>query len=239
MQKRQPVFNAPASVVGTLAVLIVVHAVRSALPEEQGVELLWTLAFVPARYSAALPAIPGGGLADVTSFMTYMLVHGDATHLVVNSVWMLAFGSAVAKRAGNGRFLLFSLACGIAGALTHLALYFGDMRPVVGASAAISGQMAAALRLILGPRVRIASAETNPPSTLPPLGETLRDPRMQVIVGVWTAMNLIFGLGYVSLTEGEAAIAWEAHIGGFAFGLLCFGLFDRSAPPPPEPSEAA
>jgi membrane associated rhomboid family serine protease len=182
MQERQPVFNAPASVVGTLAVLIVIHAVRSSLPEAEGVELLWTLAFVPARYSTVAPAVPGGDIADVTSFVTYMLVHGDATHLVVNSIWMLAFGSAVAKRAGNGRFLLFSLACGIAGALTHLALYFGDMRPVVGASEAISVQRAAGMRflLICGVQQPENTKGRQAAVSLAVIGGELQEPRLKV-----------------------------------------------------------
>jgi membrane associated rhomboid family serine protease len=162
-----------------------------------------------------------------------MLVHGDAMHLIVNSVWMLAFGSAIAKRAGSARFLLFSLACGIAGALVHLALYFGDVRPVVGASAAISGQMAAAMRFIVARRGHISySSESIAAIPLAPIGETLKNPRILLIVAIWTVVNLIFGLGYLSLGDSGAGIAWEAHIGGFFVGLLGFGLFDR--PPPPD-----
>ena len=69
-------------------------------------------------------------------------------------MWMAAFGSPVAQRLGDWRFLSFSALCGIAGALTHLAFHFGEMTPVVGASAAISGQMAAAMRFVFGARPR-------------------------------------------------------------------------------------
>jgi membrane associated rhomboid family serine protease len=237
MQRREPVFNVPAGVVGTLAAIVLIHIVRGFLPEELDIELLWTLAFVPARYggtAAVIADIPGGDIAAVTSFVSYMFVHGDVTHLVVNGIWLLAFGSAVAKRVGNSRFLLFSLACGIAGALTHLAVYFGDVRPVVGASAAISGQMAAALRFMMSGRGHISySPESLAAIPLAPIGQTLRNPRILFIVALWAAINLLFGLGYSGL-EGEAAIAWEAHVGGFLFGLLGFGLFDRHNSPPPK-----
>ena len=77
-----------------------------------------------------------------------MVVHAGWVHLVVNVLWMLAFGSAVARRVGDRKFVVFSVMCGVAGAVTHLVCHFGEMAPVVGASAAISGQMAGALRFI-------------------------------------------------------------------------------------------
>lgn len=235
MQRSEPVFNVPAGVAGMLAILVGVHVVRNLLPEDLDFEMLVTLAFIPARYGVIpLPEIPGGEIAAVTSFVTYMAVHADVVHLLVNSLWLLAFGSAIAKRAGTLRFALFTIACGIAGALTHLAIYFGDITPVVGASAAISGQMAAALRFLLSRRGHISySPESLAAIPLATLGETLRNPRILTVIVVWSIINLLFGLGYISFSPGDASIAWEAHIGGFMFGLLCFGLFDRPAPPRP------
>lgn len=237
MRRSEPIFNVPAGVAGMLLLMVGVHVVRSLLPEDLDFDLLWTLAFVPARYGGVGDLqIPGGETAAVTSFVTYMLVHGDIVHLLVNSLWLLAFGSAVAKRAGTIRFALFTLACGIAGALTHLAIYFGDVTPVVGASAAISGQMAAALRFLLAGRGHISySPESLAMIPLAPIWQTLRNPRILAIIIVWTIINLLFGLGYINFASGDGNIAWEAHIGGFLFGLLFFGLFDRPRPQPPAP----
>lgn len=237
MRRSEPILNVPAGVAGMLAVIVAVHVAFSLLPEETDFELLLTLAFIPARYGGSFTAeIPGGHIAAVTSFVTYMAVHSDIVHLGVNGLWLLAFGSAVAKRAGTMRFLLFSLACGIAGALTHLAVHFGDTTPVVGASAAISGQMAAALRFLLSGRGHISySPESLAAIPLAPIGATLRNPRILAVIVVWTIINLLFGLGYINLSEADASIAWEAHIGGFLFGLLAFGLFDRPAPKTPQP----
>lgn len=233
MGKNEPIFNIPSAIVGALGVLFAIHFARLLLPPDLDAEFLWAMAFVPARYAEGGQEIPGGSFASVTSFVSYMLVHGDGVHLAVNSIWMLAFGSAVAKRAGSMRFLLFSLACGIAGALVHLALYFGDLRPVVGASAAISGQMAAALRFILARRGHISySSQSIAALPLATVGETMRNPRILAVVAIWTAVNLIFGLGFLSFDGSETGIAWEAHIGGFLLGLLGFGLFDRPQPPP-------
>ena len=231
MNGRQPIFNIPGSVVWLLVIMAGLHLVRTqVLPTATAEELLLTLAFIPARYVVPAPIIPGGEWADVTSFVTYMLVHGDATHLIVNSVWMLAFGSAVAKRIGDLRFILFSVLCGIVGALAHLALHFGELVPVVGASAAISGQMAAAIRFMFGASRQIIPSTGNLAfAPLASIWQTLTDLRFLAFLAIWIALNMLFGLGGVNVNGTGSSIAWEAHIGGFLCGLFVFGFFDRSA----------
>ncbi len=148
----EAMFNVPPSVLFAAALMIAVQIVKGLLPDETGLQFLLTLAFIPARYSGAAAELPGGYVAAVTSFVTYMVVHAGWMHLLVNLLWMVAFGSAVARRVGGRKFFYFSILCGIAGALTHLAFHFGEMAPVVGASAAISGQMAAALKFVFSAR---------------------------------------------------------------------------------------
>lgn len=226
----EPMFNVPRVVVLAAAVMIAIQLIRALLPDEESLQILLALAFIPARYSGAAPELPGGYLTAVTSFVTYMLVHAGWVHLVVNLLWMLAFGSPVAKRLGDWKFLSFSALCGIAGALTHLTFHFGEMMPVVGASAAISGQMAAALRFVFGARPRGEVDLAQVP--LESLSKTLTDRRILVVLGFWVALNIVFGLGVVSIAGTEGDIAWEAHIGGFLFGLLCFGFFDTGSKQP-------
>ena len=62
----------------------------------------------------------------------------------------------------------------------------------------------------------------------------LRDPRILAFLAVWFGLNVLLGLGTLTIAEGEAPIAWQAHIGGFLAGLLLFAAFDpvgRAAPP--------
>jgi membrane associated rhomboid family serine protease len=227
MAASEPMFNVPRSVAGAAGLMAAIQFVRGLLPDELDLTVLLALAFIPARYSGAAAELPGGYLTAVTSFVTYMVVHAGWVHLLVNVLWMLAFGSAVARRVGDLKFLCFSVLCGIAGALTHLAFHFGDMAPVVGASAAISGQMAAALRFILA--ARRAPGERAPDflkAPLASLGQTLRDSRILTILVFWVALNVFFGLSSVWVGGAEGGIAWEAHIGGFVCGLLIFGFFD-------------
>jgi membrane associated rhomboid family serine protease len=152
-------------------------------------------------------------------------------HLAVNSIWMLAMGSAVAKRIGDTRFYLFSLVCGVFAALAHLFSHYGEVAPVIGASGAISGQMAAAIRFVFSVergrtqrRVRQGRLHTVP---LKSLWQTLQDPRVLAVLAIWLVTNVLSGLGVVPMDDESAVIAWEAHIGGFVAGLILFSLFDR------------
>jgi membrane associated rhomboid family serine protease len=228
MTRSEPALNVPAAVTGVAALLTVVQAVKSFLPDETKITLILALAFIPARYSGAAPELPGGYLTAVTSFVTYMMVHAGWVHLIVNLLWMLAFGSALARRMSGLAFVFFSVLCGIAGAFTHLLFHFGDMTPVIGASAATSGQMAGALRFFFNAKPH--PGERTPDFAAAPtmsLGQALSDRRMLAVLALWIALNAYFGISAVKIGGEEGNIAWEAHIGGFLCGLFIFGAFDR------------
>lgn len=233
MSHREPIFNVPGVVLGLLALFLAVHLVRWALPVEDYAWSTTVLAFIPARLTWEGADLPGGRIAAFTSFLTHVFLHGDVAHLLINSAWLLAFGSPVARRTGTWRFLAFFLLCGTAGALFYLAVNGAVLMLLVGASGAISGLMGAAFRFLFrgleqgGPLDLAGGAREAP---LMSLGETLRDRRILVAIGGWTLLNVLLALWPTGLTE-TAGIAWEAHLGGFYAGLLLYGLFDR--PPPP------
>lgn len=226
-------FNLPPVVAAIGATLVFVHLVRGIVDADSDLQILMWLAFVPARYDPSLPMrlpLPGGEAADVWTFVTYAFLHGDFVHLLVNLVWFMAFGSAVAWRFGSIRFALFFAATAAAGAAAHLLTHFGEFAPLVGASAAISGAMAAAVRFAFeagGPLsfFRDGGARSfRVPAA--PLGRALQNPQVLVFLGVWFLINLGFGISSVPELFGEGVIAWEAHIGGFLAGLLLFPWFD-------------
>ena len=228
MSRSEPALNVPRAVTGVAALLIAVQAIKGLLPDEAKITLILALGFIPARYSGAALELPGGCLTAVTSFVTYMMLHGGWMHLAVNLLWMLAFGSAVARRMSGLAFVSFSVLCGIAGAFTHLVFHLGDMTPVIGASAAVSGQMAAALRFFFNakprPGQRVPDFAEAPVMSL---DQTLSDKRMLAVLAIWIALNAYFGITAVNIGGEEGNIAWEAHIGGFLCGLLIFGAFDE------------
>ena len=229
MERREPIFNVPAAVVGVLALLAGVHLLRQVLSPENDAIMVLSLAFIPARYSGMAAELPGGDLASVTSFLTHALVHADATHLIFNGAWLLAFGGAIALRAGGARFLAFAAATAIAGALAFWALNPGLLAPVVGASGAVAGLMGGTMRFLFRALDRggLRDLRENPGNIpLMSLADTLRDRRVLLSSSIFLLLNVLamYGIG----TGGaQGPIAWEAHIGGYLAGLFGFGFFDR------------
>lgn len=239
MTKRsEPMFNVPPVVIATVAVLVLVQALRAlVLTDAQDEQFLLTFAFIPARYlnSTLLGgALPGGFGAGLWTFFTYAFLHADLLHIGLNVAWLVPFGTALARRFGTWRYAVFMLVMAAAGAFAHLVSHPGEMVPMIGASAAISGAMAAAMRFVFqdgGPLGRWREGDDDayriPAASL--LG-TLRDFRFLAFIAVWIGLNLLFGLGTVSFGEQGQEIAWQAHIGGFFAGLLLFNAFDPVVP---------
>ena len=234
-QRREPILNVPAIVVALLLVLGLLHAVRAyVLSDDADNMLVWTLAFVPARYDTTVLTAgiyPGGTGAEFWTFVTYALLHADWTHFGFNAVSLAAFGTPVARRFGVVRFLLFFAVTAAAGALAYLVVHHGDRSPLVGASAAIFGMMGASARFAFQPGGSLDMWHRNRKRAdyvpAAPLLVALRNPRVLTFVGVWFALNLLYGIGGLPLTGGSGqAVAWEAHVGGFFAGPLLFSMFD-------------
>lgn len=243
-QRREPILNVPAVVVLVLLALGIIHAIRTlVLSDDLDRAVVFTFGFVPARYTSGGVAdiLPGGFGAEIWTFVTYGLLHADLTHLGFNAVWLLAFASPVARRFGAVRFLIFFFVTVAAGAVAHLLTHSGDLSPMIGASAAISGTMGAATRFAFQPggSLDFFRPHGHDPDQIPaaPLMVALRNPRVLTFVGVWFGLNLLFGIGSFAFVGAEQSIAWEAHVGGFLAGLLLFSAFDPVAPWRPEPEQ--
>jgi membrane associated rhomboid family serine protease len=239
LKSSEPMFNVPAVVIATVLVLVLVHALRMfVLTDDEDAQFLLTFAFIPARYDTHLligGSLPGGFGADLWTFFTYAFLHADLLHIGLNLAWLLPFGTALARRFGAWRYVIFMLVMSAAGAFAHLVTHPGAMVPMIGASAAISGAMAAAMRFIFqagGPLGALRPGDSDAyrvPAA--PLLKTLRDPRFLLFLAVWIGLNALFGLGTVSFGgEPGQEIAWQAHIGGFIAGLVLFNAFDPVVP---------
>ena len=259
---REPVFNIPAVVAATIGVLALLHVLRSVLSPGADLRLLLDLAFVPARWVVAWdPAKAAEIMASIVeegsgpetasrlafaryilgkteppywTVLTYALLHGSWSHVLLNSVWLAAFGTPVARRCGAMRFLLLGMAAVAGGAIAHLLIHATSVMPMIGASAGVSGLMGAATRFVFGPspgRLR-PGAWPGQHASQPRLSlwEVVKNSRAALFVGVWFVTNLLFGLFATPLGVTDASIAWEAHVGGFLVGLLIFPLVDRSEP---------
>jgi membrane associated rhomboid family serine protease len=231
---RQPFFRAPSVVLWLIGTLVALHLARTSMAANQQDAIIDHFGFTPWRYSQAFVqnynqnflnspmADPGSVGERAIPFVSYLGLHASWTHLVINSLWLLAFGPIVARRYGNMLFLLFFLVCGVAAAITYLAFNWGGALPVVGASGAISGLMAAALRMLPGQTPWAVPGET----PLAPLFSR----QLLVFTAIWAAINLLTGITGLGMGGESGLVAWQAHLGGFAAGLLLSGPFDRLRP---------
>ena len=230
----EPIFNIPAAVVTTVGVLVLVHAVRVlVLTEPQDVEFVLAFGFIPARYGSHVAlgeALPGGFAGDLWTFFTYAFIHADLTHLGVNLAWLVPFASALARRFGSWRYVLFMLTTAAVGAMAHLVSHLGALEPMIGASASVSGTMAAAIRFafVKGSFLSFSHGDADTAARVPalPLTRVLRDPRVLGFLAIWFGVNIIFGVGSIAIGTDGGSVAWQAHIGGFLAGLVLFSLFD-------------
>jgi membrane associated rhomboid family serine protease len=101
---------------------------------------------------------------------------------------------------------------------------------MIGASASVSGTMAAAIRFafVQGSFLSFSRGDADAAARVPALSlmRALRNPRVLGFLAVWFGVNIIFGIGSIAIGADGASVAWQAHIGGFFAGLVLFSLFD-------------
>jgi len=237
---REPILNLPGALSAYVLLIAAIH-LRVLLPDDWDGWIIDLFAFVPKRYDSTLMdgAFPGGTPAKIWTFVTYSLLHANLTHIGFNVLWLLPFGSALARRFGAARFFLFMAVTAAAGALAHLLTHEHAIAPMIGASASVSGTMAAAMRFafVKGGFLSFSRGDAEAAAKVPALSlaRALRNSRVLAFLAVWFGVNIVFGAGDLSIGAGGASVAWQAHIGGFVAGLIVFALFD----PIPHPRDAA
>ncbi|MGH6875325.1 MAG: rhomboid family intramembrane serine protease, partial [Aestuariivirgaceae bacterium] len=223
-------FNVPRIIAWLIGLLAGIHLFRLYGPVSDD-DIIYYFAFIPARLGGTLPTgdsfLEQG--ARYWTLVTYSFLHADWLHWGFNSIWMLAFGTPVARRLGASRFLLLSALGSIGGALAYYLFHPNQIAVLIGASAAVSAQVAAASRLIFARPAAEGAAGDRSTGRIRPLtlGETFTSRMPLMFILVWLGLKYVFGASGVGLPAGEGLVAWEAHLGGFFAGLLLFGLFDR------------
>jgi membrane associated rhomboid family serine protease len=187
------------------------------------------LGLIPGELTGSLPpgtSFPlGEGLVcltdpgrQVVNVLTSMFLHGGWLHLLGNMWFLWIFGNNIEDSMGHWRFVVFYLACGVAAALTQVALSPASAIPMVGASGAISGVMGA--YLVLYPRVRVYA--------FVPIGFI----PFSIALPAWTMLLYWVGLQVVSglfglLSDEQGGVAVWAHVGGFVAGVVLVKLLAR------------
>jgi membrane associated rhomboid family serine protease len=162
----------------------------------------------------------GAYMPERFTLVTYMFIHGNWIHLLGNMLFLWVFGDNIEDAMGHLRFIMFYLMCGIFAALLHTWMNPESEIPLVGASGAVAGVIAA--YLILHPKVKVW---------------VLALWRIPIRITAAWALGIWIAWQFVSLLfEGEENVAWWAHIGGLLAGatLILFMrrrgvvLFDRT-----------
>ncbi len=229
--RREPILTLPPALTAYIVLLAVIH-LRVLLPPQAENWTIDVFGFIPKRYDSTLLnlSFPGGAAAKVWTFVTYSLLHANLSHLGFNILWLLPFGSALARRFGALRFFLFMAVTAVAGALAHLLTHEHAVAPMIGASASVSGTMAAAIRFafVQGSFLSFSRGDAEEAARVPALSlsRALRNRRVLAFLGIWFGVNIVFGIGSLAIGAEGASVAWQAHIGGFFAGLVLFSWFD-------------
>jgi membrane associated rhomboid family serine protease len=156
-----------------------------------------------------VPADLAQGPAVSVTLLTSTFVHAGWFHLAANVIYLGVFGPPVERRLGPARFALVYLVSGLLGGLAYLAFQPTSQTPAIGASGAIAGVIAA--HLVLYPGATLGSLA--PVLFLHVVEST---PTLLLLL-LWLATQVFSSVASLTTSTG---IAWWAHLGGFASGLM-------------------
>jgi membrane associated rhomboid family serine protease len=216
-----------ALVAANVAVWILVQGGGSTLPLATSV---CNFGLIPGELTMSVPpgsGFPmGDGLVCLTdpgrqpiNVITSMFLHGSWMHLLGNMWFLWLFGNNVEDSMTRPRFAVFYVLCGLGAAFLQVLLDPNSLAPMVGASGAISGVMGA--YLVLYPRVRVF--------TLVPLGFFITSIALPawVMLIYWMLLQLLGGFTRIVSAE-QGGVAFWAHVGGFAAGVVLVKVFERA-----------
>jgi membrane associated rhomboid family serine protease len=217
--QREPIFNIPGVLLVYVAILAVIEAIRAyILTPDLDEWLVSVTAFIPARYLH--PIGDQSALGYFLGPVGYSFLHGGWAHLGSNALFLVIFATPLTARIGALRFTVLWITSAIASAFFLAVLTAFEVSFLVGASGVVSAMAGASCRFVvplLGSR-RITAARY-----APRLGmiEALTQRSVVVFVAIWLLFNVV-----IAGVDPSSNVAWQAHLGGFLFGYLTFGLFD-------------
>lgn len=185
-----------------LVLNIAVFVFQSSLPEGARSSFVEHFGVIPAEISRGI---------DLQTLFSGIFLHGSWLHLLGNMLYLWIFADNIEAVVGHFRFLIFYLAGGILSGLTQVVISPDSGVPCIGASGAIAAVMGAYIVMFPKSRIRMFFI----------LFFTIFYIPAWVFLGIWFVQQVSSGLGVLGMSgEDAGGIAWWAHIGGFAFGLL-------------------
>ena len=202
--------------IGLIAVNVIFWLMTSVSSQDTAFAAVIGLGYIPSTLYDIVERGPNQILVpDWATYITYAFLHGDIFHLGGNMLFLWVFGDNVEDALGHFRYLVFYLLCAAAGAWFHGIMAQDSQAPLIGASGAIAGIVAA--YLVLHPRVKIwVLAFGRIPLRIP----------AYVTLALW----ILFQFGMLAFA-GDDQISWAAHVGGIVAGaILVLVLRQRGVP---------
>jgi membrane associated rhomboid family serine protease len=175
------------------------------------------------------PQLVEAGATDVNqpsvflTIFTSMFMHGGLLHIAGNMLFLWIFGNNIEDAMGRLKYIFFYFGGGIVAALAQFAIHTDSITPTLGASGAVAAVLGG--YALLYPRARVVTL------IFIIFFITVIELPALVVLGVWFLLQLI-SAGSQTLGQGGETVAYFAHIGGFAFGLLMVKLlasrYDRN-----------
>jgi membrane associated rhomboid family serine protease len=154
---------------------------------------------------------------DLITLITSMFMHGGWLHIAGNMLFLWVFGDNVEDTMGHVKYLIFYLICGLAAGGLQIAINPDNQTPLIGASGAISGVLAAYLVLFPRGKIRTILMLGIPIMVLVPAWG---------MIGYWIVIQFISGIASLGVqTRDTSGVAYFAHIGGFITGAALVLLF--------------
>ncbi|MEL6163013.1 MAG: rhomboid family intramembrane serine protease [Cyanobacteria bacterium J06628_3] len=211
---------------GLIGINILVFLHQLSLSGPQLNQFFQLYAVVPRQLSISFAGgTVGQPVAEWVTLFSSQFLHGGWWHLIGNMVYLWVFGNNIEDRLGHFKFIIFYLGCGALAALCQWFVGMDSSIPSLGASGAISGILGAYL-------IRFPQALV---TTFVFLGIFITTLKVQawILIGFYIVQNVVSGVvdlqRAANMTMETGGVAYWAHIGGFAFGLLLgplLGLFN-------------
>jgi membrane associated rhomboid family serine protease len=188
--------------------LIAVNVVFFLIELSGGDAFIMKWAFIPSRFLA-------NPLGDFLTLFTAMFMHAGWVHLLGNMLYLWIFGDNVEDRFGHLKYLIFYLICGLVATFAQLIFNTTSDVPNLGASGAIAGVLGAYIILFPQGKIRVL------------FGTQVVQMSALIVIGIWIVLQFFSGIGSITSAD-TGGVAYMAHIGGFAAGILLTFLFRRN-----------
>ena len=211
IRDRNPSGTFPYVTIGIIVINVLIFLYELSLGSGLG-EFIMRFGVVPLKVSYYSQASDLTFINTFFPFISSIFLHGGFIHLIGNMWFLWIFGDNIEDKLGHFKFIAFYFLCGIIASSVHVFFNSQSNVPCVGGSGAIAGVLGA--YMVTFPRARVV--------TIVPLFVFIQVMELPAIVvlGFWFVIQFFNGAASITASASGAGVAWWAHIGGFAAGVI-------------------